>query len=96
MYILLILAIAFAALEAYATNKGLLKLEFISKPAVMVCLFIWLYLATGLQGAALWFGLGVLFSLVGDTFLLWLDRMFIFGLAAFLLAHICYIIGFKD
>ncbi|MBI5839174.1 MAG: lysoplasmalogenase [Chloroflexi bacterium] len=96
MYFLLILAIAFAALEAYATNKGLLKIEFIAKPAVMICLFIWLLLETGLQGAALWFGLGVLFSLAGDTFLLWLDRMFIFGLISFLFAHIFYIIGFKD
>ncbi len=96
MYFLLIFAIAFAALEAYAANKGLLKIEFIAKPAVMICLFIWLLLETGLQGAALWFGLGVLFSLAGDTFLLWLDRMFIFGLVSFLFAHIFYIIGFKD
>jgi alkenylglycerophosphocholine/alkenylglycerophosphoethanolamine hydrolase len=96
MYILLIFAIVFAALEAYALNKGLRKVEFVAKPAVMICLFIWLYLATGLQGATLWFGLGVLFSLAGDTFLLWIDRMFIFGLVAFLLAHIFYILGFKD
>jgi uncharacterized membrane protein YhhN len=96
MYIFLILAIAFAALEAYATNKGLLKIEFIAKPAVMICLFIGLFLTTGLQGAALWFGIGALFSLAGDVMLLWLDRMFIFGLVAFLLAHISYIIGFKE
>jgi len=96
MNIPLILAIAFAALEAHALNKGLHKLEFVAKPAVMACLFTWLFLATGLQGAALWFGLGILFSLAGDIFLLWIDRMFIFGLAAFLLAHLLYIIGLKD
>jgi uncharacterized membrane protein YhhN len=43
----------------------------------------------------LWFGVGVLFSLVGDVFLLWLDRMFLYGLAAFLLAQIAYIVGFN-
>src|SRR3990172_7842859 len=96
MYILLILAVIFAALEAYATNKGLQKLEYVAKPAVMVCLFIWLYLTTGLRGAAFWFGIGVLFSLLGDVLLLWLDRMFIHGLVAFLFAHISYIIGFRD
>jgi uncharacterized membrane protein YhhN len=96
MSIFLILAIAFAALESYATNKGLLKIEYIAKPAVMVCLFIWLYLTTGLKGAALWFGIGILFSLTGDVLLLWLDRMFLFGLVAFLFAHIAYLIGFKN
>jgi alkenylglycerophosphocholine/alkenylglycerophosphoethanolamine hydrolase len=96
MYIFLILAIVFAALEAYATNKGLTKIEYFAKPAVMVCLFIWLYLTTGLKGAAFWFGIGILCSLTGDVLLLWLDRMFIYGLTAFLFAHIAYIIGFKD
>lgn len=96
MYILLILAIAFAALEAFAMNKGWLRLEYFAKPAVMVCLFIWLYLTTGLKGAAFWFGMGILFSLIGDVLLLGLDRMFLYGLVAFLCAHIAYIIGFKD
>jgi uncharacterized membrane protein YhhN len=39
--------------------------------------------------------MGILFSLAGDIFLmLSLDRMFIFGLIAFLLAHLSYIAGF--
>jgi alkenylglycerophosphocholine/alkenylglycerophosphoethanolamine hydrolase len=96
MFIFLILAIAFAALEAVAMNNGWLRLEYVAKPAVMVCLFIWLYLTTGLKGATLWFGIGILFSLTGDVLLLWLDRMFLYGLVAFLFAHIAYIIGFKD
>lgn len=96
MYILLILAAIFTALEAYATRNGLTKIEYFAKPAVMVCLFVWLYLTTGLKGAALWFGMGILFSLIGDVLLLGLDRMFLYGLIAFLCAHIAYIIGFKD
>ena len=92
-----ILALIFAALESYALWKKLDKLEYVAKPAVMVCLFIWLYLSTGLQGLTLWFGIGILFSLTGDVLLMIsLDRMFVFGLVAFLLAHIAYLIGFQN
>ncbi|MBI5352923.1 MAG: lysoplasmalogenase [Chloroflexi bacterium] len=59
-------------------------------------LFLWLWTSLGLSGASLWFGMGILFSLAGDVFLmLSLDRFFIFGLVAFLLAHIAYVIGFN-
>lgn len=95
MGILPVLAILFAGLESYALWSGKRQLEFIAKPAVMICLSLWLYLSTGWQAAALWFGLGALLSLAGDVFLLWLDRFFVFGLAAFLLAHIAYLIGFN-
>jgi alkenylglycerophosphocholine hydrolase len=95
MLILPILAILFAGLESYALWSGKRSLEFIAKPAVMICLSLWLYLSTGWQAAALWFGLGALLSLAGDVFLLWLDRFFVFGLAAFFLAHMAYLIGFN-
>lgn len=95
MGILPVLAILFAGLESYALWSGKRQLEFIAKPAVMACLSAWLYLSTGWQAAALWSGLGALLSLAGDVFLLWLDRFFVFGLAAFLLAHIAYLIGFN-
>ena len=97
MNIWIILALIFAGLEAVALWKNLNKLEYVAKPAVMICLFTWLYLSTGLQGLTLWFGVGILFSLAGDVFLMIsLDRMFIYGLAAFLLAHIAYLIGFQN
>jgi uncharacterized membrane protein YhhN len=97
MNILVILAFVFAALESLALWKELKKLEYVAKPAVMVCLFVWLYLSTGLQGLTLWFGLGILISMVGDILLMIsLDRMFIFGLIAFLLAHIVYLVGFQN
>jgi uncharacterized membrane protein YhhN len=97
MIIWLFLAIAFAALEALALSRSSKKLEWLAKPAVMVCLFIWLYLNTGLQGITLWFGIGILFSLLGDVLLMIsLERMFIFGLGAFLLAHVFYIVGFQS
>ena len=95
MYIWLILALLFAALEAVAVSKNLRKLEYVAKPAVMVCLFIWLFTTAGLEGPRLWFGMGILFSLAGDVALLFIDRFFMLGLLAFLLAHVAYLIGFN-
>jgi len=96
MIIFLIAALLFAALEVVALKKNLPRLEYIAKPAVMISLFIWLWTSVGLQGALLWFGLGILFSLVGDVLLMIsLDRFFLAGLAAFFVAHVTYIIGFN-
>lgn len=95
MYILIILAFIFAALELLALWQGWRKLEFVAKPAVMVSLLVWLYLTAGLQGASLWFGIGILFSLAGDIALMFIDRFFMLGLIAFLLGQISYLIGFN-
>ena len=96
MNFLLIATLIFAGLEALALQKNLPRLEYISKPAVMVTLFLWLWTSVGLQGALMWFGLGVLFSLVGDVLLMIsLDRFFLAGLVAFFFAHAAYIIGFN-
>lgn len=93
--IYLIAALIFAALTALATWKKNRGLEFIAKPAVMLLLLIYLWTSVGLTGATLWFGLGMFFSLIGDVLLLWLDRMFLYGLISFLLAQIAYVIGFN-
>lgn len=95
MYFLLA-AFVFAALTALGIWKDNRGLQFIAKPAVMVTLFIYLWMSTGLQGATLWFGLGMLLSLTGDVLLLWIERFFIYGLAAFLLAHVSYLVGFNS
>ena len=55
------LSLHLRAFELLALWKGWRKLEFVAKPAVMVCLFIWLVATAGLQGALLWFGVGILF-----------------------------------
>ncbi len=96
MNVLLIAALIFAALEALALQKNLPRLEYIAKPAVMILLFFWLWISTGLSGALFWFGLGILFSLIGDILLMIsLDRMFLASLVAFLCAHVMYVIGFN-
>jgi alkenylglycerophosphocholine hydrolase len=97
MYVWLAFALVFAFLQAIAVSGNLQPLEYIAKPAVMVFLFLWLYTRSGLQGNLLWFGLGILFSLAGDLLLMISsDRMFLFGLVAFLFAHIFYITGFCE
>jgi uncharacterized membrane protein YhhN len=97
MYFWLILTLVFAILVAIAVSRNLQRLEYVAKPAVMICLFLWLYTSTGLQGNALWFGLGILFSLVGDVLLMFpTDRFFLLGLVAFLVVHILYITGFRE
>lgn len=96
MYIFLIAAFVFAALEALALWKNNPRLEYIAKPAVMIALFLWLWISAGLNGALLWFGLGILLSLAGDVLLMIsLDRFFLAGLIAFLFAHAAYVIGFN-
>jgi uncharacterized membrane protein YhhN len=97
MIIWLILVLLFAFLEAIAVSRNVERLEYIAKPSVMVFLFLWLYTSTGLQGDALWFGVGLLFSLVGDVLLMFSsNRFFLLGLVAFLFTHIFYLIGFRD
>jgi alkenylglycerophosphocholine/alkenylglycerophosphoethanolamine hydrolase len=97
MVLWVILTLIFAALEVIAVSKNLQRLEYVAKPAVMICLFLWLYSSTGFQSNAFWFGLGILFSLVGDVlFMIPLDQMFLFGLFTFLLAHISYITGLRE
>jgi uncharacterized membrane protein YhhN len=92
-----ILALIFAGLNVLALRRNLVRLEFIARPAVMICLFLWLVLETGLQDNLLWFGLGIIFSLIGDILLMVaFDRLFSPGLVAFLLAHLSYLIGLQE
>jgi uncharacterized membrane protein YhhN len=97
MNIWLALTFSFALLEALAVSRNLPKLEYLAKPGVMVYLFLWLYFSTSLHGNTFWFGVGILFSLVGDVLLMNpTSTMFLFGLVAFLFAHIFYITGFRE
>lgn len=97
MILWLMLALVATAAEIFAVQKNNRQMEFFAKPAVMIFLLIWLYSSTALQGNTLWFGLGLVFSLVGDVLLIYpSNRMFILGLIAFLFTHIFYIIGFRE
>lgn len=95
-YILIWLALIFAAMDWLAVARKLKPLEYIAKPGVMIVLLIWMWQASAFQGALLWFGVGLAFSLAGDVFLMLPRERFIAGLISFLLAHIFYILGFNQ
>lgn len=71
--------------------------RFFSKPLILVGLILYFYqitkpisttlLAKAMMGA-------LIFSWIGDILLMW-PSLFAYGLGSFLLAHVCYIIGFK-
>ena len=97
MSIWLILTFLFTLFEVIAVSRNMPKLEMIAKPGVIIYLFLWLYFSTNFQGSTFWFGVGLLFSLVGDILLLNpSNMMFLAGLVAFLFTHIFYIGGLRS
>jgi uncharacterized membrane protein YhhN len=91
-----------AAVDWVAVAKNWKKVEYIAKPAAMLVLLGLLALAGGFRSLPLiCFGLGIFFSLAGDVFLMisyarFSDRWFLPGLAAFLCAHLSYIVGLNS
>lgn len=71
------------------------RLNFVTKPAVLLFLILWFSSLGGWQVASIWFGLALVFSLIGDIFLLLPEKYALFGLFAFLFAQIGYVIGFS-
>lgn len=73
------------------------ELRFFSKPLIILGLALYFYQITKPISSTLLAKSvlsGLIFSLLGDILLLW-DNLFIYGIGAFLIAHVCYIIGFK-
>ncbi len=99
MILVFILYFLIAALDWAAVAKGWKKVEYIARPAAMLILLGPLVFVASFGSVPLiCFSLGIFFSLVGDVFLMlsyprFSDRWFFPGLAAFLLAHVSYIIG---
>ena len=98
----LILLFLIAALDWLAVARNWKKLEYLAKPAAMLVLLGMLAVLGGFGSLPLvCFSLGIFFSLTGDVFLMvsyarFSDRWFIPGLAAFLLAHVSYIVGLNS
>jgi uncharacterized membrane protein YhhN len=95
-YIPILVALILAILDWIAADRKLKTVEYITKPATMLALLWWMWSSVGLGGDVLWFTLGVIFCLAGDVFLMLPRDMFIFGLIAFLIGHVCYTIGFNN
>jgi len=80
----------FAALDWYAVGRRCKTVEYVAKPAALALLL--LYAAA--HPEASWALLAALmFSLLGDVYLMLPVDMFLFGLAAFLVGHIAYVVA---
>lgn len=95
-YLLIGVALIVAIVDWVAVATQRKTLEYFAKPGVMLVLLIWLGQTSGFSGSLVWFGLGLLFSMAGDIFLMLPRERFIGGLVAFLLAHVAYVVGFNQ
>ncbi len=91
---LVVVAIA-ASLHIWADAKGKNSLCYLFKP--LTTILVILYFASNVDswGLVAWLLLfGLLFSLLGDIFLMLPNDRFVPGLASFLVAHLLYIVAF--
>jgi uncharacterized membrane protein YhhN len=95
-YYPIIIVLILAILDWIAADKKWKVLEYVTKPATMLALLCWMGQSVGWGGSMLWFTLGAIFCLAGDVFLMLPWDLFIFGLLAFLLGHICYVVGLNN
>jgi uncharacterized membrane protein YhhN len=81
----------------WARARRLSLVEYLCKPATMAGLLAaaaLLHPAGGLAARQDWFVGALALSLLGDVLLMVPGDRFVAGLTAFLLAHLCYIVGF--
>ncbi|MGY3715598.1 lysoplasmalogenase [Sutcliffiella cohnii] len=85
-------AILYLVFAIYYENK---IYKFIWKPGTMILIIILAITESGLSTAfSYWVLSALVFSLMGDIFLMLREKWFIYGLVSFLIAHILYIVGF--
>ncbi len=65
----------------------------LTKGLPVIALFFWLRSAAP-GNYRRWISCGLVFSLAGDLLLDWPGDLFVYGLAAFLLGHLCYIFAY--
>src|SRR4029079_2812246 len=99
IWITLFLVVLLVNLIAVYSNSE--SLQFIVKPLLMPLLAIYLLLRTNTANSNLkgWIFLALFFSWAGDIFLLFEERgsnFFLFGLSAFLVAQVFYIVFFHN
>ena len=79
-----------AATFIYGVSTHAMLLCLLVKPLTVLALLGWLHDAPPTDYRR-WISLGLIFSLVGDVLLAWPGDLFIFGLGAFLFAHLAYL-----
>jgi len=85
----------FAVMDWWAVARERRQVRYFAKPGALLALILTFSLLGGWGQATRWFGVGLVFSLIGDIILLLPQRYFPLGLLSFLIAHIAYIIGFN-
>ncbi len=94
-----IAALFAAILTIHGEYNGPPILVYVAKPATMIALIILAAFGSGTSDRSRYQNLiiiGLLFSIVGDIFLMLPSDMFIQGLVAFLIAHLIYIAALID
>jgi uncharacterized membrane protein YhhN len=93
-FLLLSLALVVAAGDWIAVTRDHKALEYLCKPLTMVVLFAALVaMDVDDPNVKTWFLVALALCLVGDVFLMLPQDLFVFGLGAFLLGHLAYIVG---
>ncbi|MDF0733658.1 lysoplasmalogenase [Pseudomonas entomophila] len=92
---LLVLALIAAALYLYAQATGNVLLALLAKPIPVLTLIAWLHHARATPYRH-WIVIGLVFSVLGDLLLAIPHDLFVFGLAAFLCAHLAYLRSYCD
>ena len=94
---LLVVTLLFAVGDWVARLRKFSRLEYVCKPATLAALIavaVTLSPAAGLDSRRWWFVAALVFSLLGDVLLMIPADLFVAGLAAFLVGHLCYLAGF--
>ncbi len=86
----LILAVIGAGTYLYGLSTHDTLLCLLSKPVPVLMLLGWLQ-DTPASPYRRWVSIGLLFSVLGDILLAWPQDLFVFGLGAFLFAHLAYL-----
>jgi uncharacterized membrane protein YhhN len=91
----LVVAGVFALANWVAKARDDKRLEYVAKPLTLAALVV---AAATLdptnEAQRWWFVAALVFSLVGDVFLMLPGDQFVAGLSAFLVGHVCYVVGF--
>lgn len=85
-----ILALMGAVTFLYGVSVHAELLCLLVKPLPVLALLGWLHDAPPSEYRR-WISLGLIFSLLGDVLLAWPGDLFVFGLGAFLVAHLAYL-----
>jgi uncharacterized membrane protein YhhN len=91
-----IIALISAILTIYANLQKNEKLQFIFKPLTMLAIILIAFFnsSTPITFYQTMILVGLIFSTVGDVFLIKDKQFFVQGLVAFLIGHICFVIAF--